>query len=477
MKPKPNILWIVADHQIHASRPPGFNLFALQHKLATLGTTFTRAYTVLPICSPARASMLTGLYPHAHGLTENDGRFGGREGLSPNDWMVHQPFREAGYRCGWFGKWHVDNHRSATDYGFEGFSLPGYGYPYQCDAYRDYLQRNNLPDPIAQVLITNESALATGSDFKLIHDTAWYECVSGVARLKAPVATHEAFFVTDLARQWLNDIGNDTFFLRVDPWGPHPPYLLGEPFLDALKHRDIPLPANFHSNLQQRPDHHRHYRDYWRSTIGLNEQQWRQQYRHALEHVMLVEAALVNLLEQIDLENTLVIFNSDHGDAIGSNGGVANKGDLMVEATMRIPLIIAGAGIPAGQHCDELVSNLDLAATLLDYCQLEPGHNLHGVALTGLIDKPATRRGLMTQHYGLQQPLVQRCWYRQQYKLIVHQHGFHELYDLIHDAEELNNLALRASQQSTLQSMQRELLAAMHAVGDHDERILVHCQR
>ena len=116
---------MVADHQAHAHHWPIVWNTPLKRRLAREGCNFASARTVLPICSPARASMLTGLYPHAHGITENDGRFGGRAGLDPGDRLVHQPFREAGYRCGWFGKWHVDNHRSAADYGFEGFSLPG----------------------------------------------------------------------------------------------------------------------------------------------------------------------------------------------------------------------------------------------------------------------------------------------------------------------------------------------------------------
>ena len=83
------------DHQVHAARAniPGF--YALQNRLAKAGTSFSYAHTVLPICSPARASMLTALYPHAHGLTENDGRFGGRDSLSPDEWMVHWPLLEA----------------------------------------------------------------------------------------------------------------------------------------------------------------------------------------------------------------------------------------------------------------------------------------------------------------------------------------------------------------------------------------------
>ena len=360
MTSRPNILWIVADHQVHASRPSGFDEFPLQRKLAELGTEFTRAYSVLPICSPARASMLTGLYPHAHGLTENDGRFGGREGLDVDDWLVHRPLLEAGYRCGWFGKWHVDNRHSALDYGFEGFSLPGYGYPYASDVYLDYLRRRGLGDPVARIALRSESGDAPGTGIRLTRNARWFDYVSGVATLEGPLEAHEAFFVSDLAAQWLDALDDDAFFLRVDPWGPHPPYLLADPFYGMLDGRDIDLPANFYSDLQQRPDHHRRYRDFWSNAVGFDEALWSRLYQHALEHVIQVETALCRLLDHVDLNNTLVIFNSDHGDAVGSNGGVANKGDLMVEATMRIPLLMAGPGIAAGQTIDRLVNQLDL---------------------------------------------------------------------------------------------------------------------
>ena len=79
---RPNVLWIVSDHQAFANRDVDPDLFPMQAWLRERGTEFSRAYAVLPICSPSRASMLTGLYPHTHGLTENDGRFGG----GPN-WM------------------------------------------------------------------------------------------------------------------------------------------------------------------------------------------------------------------------------------------------------------------------------------------------------------------------------------------------------------------------------------------------------
>ncbi len=474
MKPATNILWIVADHQIHASRPPGFDGFPLQRKLAQLGTEFTRATSVLPICSPARASMLTGLYPHAHGVTENDGRFGGRKGLDTDDWMIHQPLLEAGYRCGWFGKWHVDNRYSALDYGFEGFSLAGYGYPYASEAYRSYLDRMGLAEPVARTTIRNESGLATGSEYKLIENASWFNYVSGVSVLDNPVQAHEAFFVSKLAGQWIDSMQDEAYFLRVDPWGPHPPYLLAEPFLGMLDDADISLPENFHSDLMQRPDHHRLYRDFWQSEVGLDHEHWRLLYQHALEHVILVETALCQLLDHIDLDNTLVIFNSDHGDAVASNGGVANKGDLMVEATMRIPLLMAGQGIPAGQTCDQLVSNMDIPPTLLDLCGIDSNRQFHGNSLAALTESNHCnwRNGLMAQHYGLQEPLVQRAWYRDNLKLVISQQGYRELYDLERDSAELKNLATSREFGQEMKSMEQELLEAMRAVGDDNELIV-----
>lgn len=474
MNSSPNILWIVSDHQVHATRPPGFTEFPLQRKLARIGTGFTRAYSVLPICSPARASMLTGLFPHAHGLTENDGRFGGREGLDVRDWMIHHPLRDAGYRCGWFGKWHVDNRYSALQYGFEGFSLPGYGNPYACGAYRDYLQRKGLPEPVARVAIRNEFAFAEGTALDVIENRDWFDCVSGVAALDGPESLHEAYFVSEQAALWLDSLGSEPFFVRVDPWGPHPPYLLPAPFFGMLDAHHIGLPANFHSKLEHRPDHHRAYRDYWRTAVGLDEESWRKLYQHSLEHVILVETALCKLLDHIDLDNTVVIFNSDHGDAVGSNGGVANKGDLMVEATMQIPLLMAGRGIPAGEVCDQLVGNLDIAPTLLDLCGIDIGHSLHGMSLVPLLNAGGGRwrSGQMMQHYGLQEPIVQRAWYRDYYKLVIRQDGYRELYDLARDSGELENLAFDPEYQAELESMEQELIQAMRAVNDDDERIV-----
>ena len=472
-----NVLWMVTDHQAHANRAlgPGFN--RLQARLAGEGTSFPLARSVLPICSPARASMLTGLYPHAHGLTENDGRFGGRAGLDSGDWLVHQPFLRTGYRCAWFGKWHLDNHRAATDYGFEGFSLPGYGYPYGTASYLDYLKRNAIPPPIATIEMPGESGLAAGTRIALSDSDEWFDYESGVARLDGPAEAHEAFFLSELAQIWLQSVGDQPFFLRVDPWGPHPPYLLAPPFHGLLDAESIEPPANLHFDLTGRPAHHRRYRDYWTQTLQLDVAGWRQMTRRALEHVALVESALLGLLDVLDrlglAQSTLVIFTADHGDALGSNGGVCNKGGLMVEETMGVPLLVRGPGVPEGDCCRHLVSNLDIAPTILRLTGLGDESKCHGRSLLEADGSfPARGRvGLMTQHYGLHEAIMQRAYYADGWKLVVQEDGFAELYDLQEDPCEMRNRAAFPEDRGVLQAMWTSLRGVMDDYGDNDPRL------
>lgn len=467
---------MVSDHQPHGNRGRTAMSFAVQSRMAREGTRFVQARTVLPVCSPARAPMLTGVYPHRHGLTENDGRFGGRAELDRDAWLVHHPLTEAGYRCAWFGKWHLDQQRSAQAYGFEGFSLPGYGYPYSSPAYRDYLDRAGITTPVARVEMPGESGRQIGSKIALVEMDDWFDFEAGVSRLDGPAEAHEAYFVASLASDWIRAIGDEPFFLRVDPWGPHPPYLLAPPYCAAIDQIDgqADLPLNVTMCLERRPAHHRSYRDYWQNMLRLHREGWRCMGAAALAHAALVEAALATVLEALDesgvADDTIVIFTADHGDAVASNGGVANKGGLMVEETMRVPLLIRGLGFEPGDVCDTLVSNMDIAPTILEFCGLSCGADMDGQSLVGIAngDTTSRRQGLLTEHYGLHERVVQRAFYEDHWKLVAQQDGFQELYNLETDPYEMNNLADSPAQIETLRHMRSGLVEAAIASDDKE---------
>lgn len=483
MNSRPNVVWLVSDHQAHANHPAleaASENLPLRRRMAHDGVRFDRAYTVLPVCTPARASMLTGIYPHRHGITENDGRFGGRDGLGKQDKLISHHLAGAGYRCAYFGKWHLSNQLSAQDFGFEGFSLPSYGYPYGTEEYLAYLERNDLPEPVVTIEQSGESREGQGERLSLVDEREWFDYEAGSAILETPAAAHEAYFVSRLACEWIESHGaaGDPFFIRVDPWGPHPPYIVAQPFLGAFDHLSpVPTP-NFASDLSHRPQYHRDYRDYWHGVLGFDADQWQRQISRCYEHVALVDSALYEVLLTLErlelLDNTVVFFTTDHGDAIGSNGGVSNKGGLMVEETLRIPLLACGPlPFARGQTCQRLVTNMDIVATIADLCGLGTEGGLDGKSLLPLLVQPSAsdwRDALMVEHYGLHVPLFQRALLSERYKLVVQQDGFEELYDLQNDPAELVNLAGCEAHRRTLATMRTALATSMRQLEDDSDR-------
>ena len=472
-----NILWLNTDQQMVANRPGAARELPLQKRLAARGMNFRRAYTALPICSPSRASMLTGHYPHNHGVTENDGRFGGRAGLEPSDTLVTDPLRARGYRCAWFGKWHLHRELGARAFGFEGYGPADYAYPYASPDYRAYLERHALPDPVARIELSGENGTPPGTEVVLNRAEDWFDFEAGSAILEGPVETHEAFFVAELAERWLRNAGDDPFFMRVDTWGPHPSYLVGGPFASMFAHLESAASPNLVLNLKARPAHHAAYRDHWQDILGDSARDFALLSRRALQSAALCETALVRLLDVLEeggrIDETLIVFTADHGDAVASNGGMMNKGALMVEETLRIPMLIAGPGIPPGSN-DSLVCNIDLAPTLLDLCGIT-AHETDGTSLCPLLRRTGSlpREGLMTEHYGLKTPLWQRAFHKGRWKLVVQDDGFTELYNLACDPGETNNLADSATHAGTLRAMRSGLATALARYGDDSASAMV----
>ena len=466
-----NILWLNTDQQMIANRPGVARELPLQRRLAARGMDFRRAYTALPVCSPARASMLTGRYPHNHGVTENDGRFGGRAGLEPSDSLVTGPLRAAGYRCAWFGKWHLHRKLDARAFGFEGYAPADYAYPYASAEYGAYLERHALPHPIARIELSGESGTPSGTPVALTRSEDWFDFEAGSAILEGPAETHEAFFVSELAERWFRSAGDDPFFVRVDTWGPHPPYLVGAPFAGMFADLKSAASPNLVLDLKARPAHHAAYRDYWQDVLGESARDFALLSRRALQSAALCETALVRLLDALEesgrIDDTIIVFTADHGDAVASNGGMVNKGGLMVEETLRIPMLISGPGIASGPD-DSLVCNIDLAPTLLDLCGIT-AQGMDGTSLRPLLGRtgPLSRDGLMTEHYGLGTPLWQRAFHQGHWKLVVQEDGFTELYDLACDPAEMNNLADCATHEGMLRHMRGGLATALARHGDN----------
>ena len=479
----PNIVWLMMDHVAfmhHRSSAGPRPQMPAYERLARQGVAFNEAQSVCPLCQPARASMLTGLYPHHHGMVHNSGFQGTRKDFDADQKLFSHYLRDAGYRTGYFGKWHCGIERTALDYAFEGWTLPDYGHPYNKDAYAEYLERHHLPQATVDLEGSFGREKQGGEVLRLCDEPHEYHHMGSWGVLKTPVETHEAYLVCDMAERWIDEASRSgqPFAVRVDVWGPHQPYWSGGRFAGTVDPRAIPEYVSFGENLANRPRFHR----FMRAASHRNGRwdtwpEWQLMVARCYEHVALVDAALgriIDLLNRLNLaEDTLVIYTADHGDGIACHGGIFDKGSLMVEETMRIPLAMRWPGrIGAGQVARQLVSNMDLVPTVLAAAGVEmpcmDGENLLPIAQDAA--KAKGRDDLMCEHYGHGQDCFQRLLRRGPYKYIAHRGDMEELYDLSQDPCELRNLAVDPRSSDILKDMRERLIRQMEAHGDDDEK-------
>jgi arylsulfatase A-like enzyme len=474
---------LLSDHLVYAHHKTltGYPHLPTLDRIGAGGIQFDNALAVCPLCQPARASMLTGVYPHRHGMLLNDGDAGSRVDFEPDERLISHYLKQAGYRVGYFGKWHCGEVRTAQDYGFEGLSMSGYGHPYWTDAYADYLERLGLP----QAEVTIEWKFGEPSwrgktvvleDFPHPYKSPYY-LMESCGRLNTPVETHEAYFLAHLATHWLEEVATDRpFFLRFDPWGPHHPYFVGDPFLNTIDPSALPEYPSFRSSLDHRPHNHRDLLDYRRREgSSPNWSDWQPILARCHEHAAQVDNAVgrvVDALERLDLlENTLLIYTADHGGAVGSNGGLFDKGWLMVEETLQIPLAIRWPGRAKSRaRSDKFVTNMDLVPTVLEAAGAEIPSPLDGRSLLGLIQDPegvTWPEDVMLQHHGhYKERHFQRLLRFGPFKYVAHLDDSDELYDLEKDPFEQENLVDAQEMRPVLNEMRQRLI---HQMVTHDD--------
>jgi arylsulfatase A-like enzyme len=518
MAGRPNIVWLLTDHHVFAHhwrqngpRPALPTYERLSHE----GIHFENAQSICPLCTPARASMLTGAYPHRHGMVMNNGDCGSRLDFEPDERLFSHYLLEAGYRVGYFGKWHCGEERKAGDYGFEGFSMLGYGHAYWSDEYAEYLDALGLPQAEVDVEWKFGDPSWRGRRVLLKDEPNTGRLMESCGTLTTPVETHEAFFVAHLACRWLEQAAQtgEPFCLRVDVWGPHQPYFVGAPFAGSIDPTTISEYVSFRATLDSRPEFHRAFRDLRHNRAAIQSwEEWQPIVARSYEHATQVDTAIGRVLAVLDriglAENTIVFYTADHGDAIASNGGVFDKDSLMVEETMRIPLAVRWPGrvpagvtseklvthmdivptvleaagtesiplavrwpgrVPAGVTSEKLVTHMDIVPTVLEAAGAESPAPMDGESMLELIQHPSTaawREDLMCQHHGHGSLHFQRLLRRGNHKYVAHLDDQDELYDLERDPYELTNLVDRPDMQGILSEMRERLCRQMAAYDD-----------
>lgn len=473
MDEQPNILLILTDqHRLSAVGCYGDTPCRTPHidRLAQEGVRFAQAYTTCPVCSPARASLITGLYPHRNGITTNIHEIGcSVQELADTPSLLPHRLRAAGYQLGYTGKWHLgsDATRNPTfdapstpclprHLGFQGQSFPGHGdgghrYP----EYQDYLA-------------------AHGWQHALQPWAEPYADAHRAGELVGPVESSVAYFLAEHTLSLLENFRHreEPFFIWHNFWGPHSPQYAARPYVEMYRDVEIPPWPNYEWPARTIPGPHQMKIHPRHETLTWHNWATTIRYYYALTTMIDEQIGrIIRYLEQTKLlEKTVVIFAADHGETLGSHGGLTDKGWHHFEETHRIPLIIRlPDGRWRGAVYSELVSLVDLYPTILELAQAPASdHTSHGLSLLPLLEEDGPwREAVVTEFGGLGgHAFTQRTLRCGDLKYGYNAVCEDELYDLDRDPHETLNLIDHPHYRAALADLQAQLAAWMESTQD-----------
>ncbi len=209
---------------------------------------------------------------------------------------------------------------------------------------------------------------------------------------------------------WLDRYsGKEPFFLQIGIPGPHPPYDPTQRFLDKYEGREMPAPI-LDYDLDSQPAPFRalrrnHLEDDHDAVVHLKDptaEQLQRQRQHYFANVTMIDEQVGRVIEALKrrgvLDNTIIIFSSDHGDCLNDHGH-SQKWN-MYEQSVHVPAIVWGAGIPVGRRVTDHVSLMDLGPTILEFCGVEPPEWMEAQSLRPYFgdSKPPRRNCVFAEH-------------------------------------------------------------------------------
>ena len=444
---RPNILLIITDSQgsnVLGSSGAGHIKTPNIDGLADTGVSFSRAYNTCPLCTPARAGLFCGLYPHNAGAWSNDLPFG------TNVPSMGAFFSRIGYEAAYIGKWHLDG----TDYFGTGICPDGWNPRYWYDG------RNYLEDLSVEERALWRRGLRTS---KAIHE-------HGITR-----EWTWAGRITDKAGSFIENqrINNpeNPWLLVVSYDEPHGPSVCPPPFCDMYEDFAYPLADNAGDSLEGKPAHHRE----WAATFTIPEDGLRQRlYFGAGSFVDDEIGRVIDAARANGAEDTIIIYTTDHGHYLGAHG-LDGKGPAMYEEVIRVPFIVNGPGVAHGAKSDSLLSQVDVLPTLLDMTGTEAPEILEGVSQTAALADPdkKVRTEILSEFHRFS--VTHDSWFgfvlirslvSQRYKLTINLDYSDELYDLEGDPGEIHNRINDPALASVRAGLHNKLLSLMDTSRD-----------
>jgi len=473
MSEKPNIIYIFSDqHRGDTLGSVGHPVVITPNldKLASEGVNFTRSCTNSPLCMPARASMMTGKYVSEHGVWTN---FKGA--ADPNGPSHVRNIKHAGYHTALIGKTHLWIHgereegRRVSRHTKDKISvLEDWGFVDICELtgplasgavdspYTDYLKEKGLLTTHRKYITDYFSQLSRG------RAKPWEE-----PPCPLPTEDHMDSYTGRKTVEWIQNYNNEKpFYLQVLFPGPHDPFDSPAKYRNMYNPDDMPvgilewpqkpIPGNARFVLKlsglkgMTPAQNQLLRTFYYAKITLID-----------EHI----GKIMNALEERDLlDNTWIIYNSDHGEMLGDH--MMSHKSVFYEGALRIPCIFRPPGGTKGWECQGLTDHLDIAASLIDIAGAKPLEGSDGQTLIPKINEGPNGINAQVGKDAVFSEVRGFSMVRtKQYKMSIKYNSRRpvELYDLKNDPKELNNLVQDPKYESVRQELIEKYLNRLYS--------------
>lgn len=429
---RPNFLFVLTDDHRHDALGCSGNRLIdtpAMDGIARRGVRFRQACVTMSVCSASRAAILTGRYGSRNGVMGLDA------GIHPGERVFPELLREAGYRNGYLGKWHLKSPANPEQAAFE----------------------------------TAAWFYSNGAHFDR-HVTEFGRPAVAPGFLEDYLAGHAVRFLEQTARD------PRPFFLHLSTQLPHLDHRMrwnARPeTLARYKARRVRAPASWNDALGGKPEYLKTCRNRMQGLkYGYDRreriEEHTREYWAAITELDACLSCVFEALRRLGLEeNTWVMLAGDNGWFLGEHGFTSKV--LPYEESIRIPLLAAGPGARRGAVRDELVLNADIAATILDLARAGPPAGLHGRSFAALLrgeGEPGWRDGAyyegLRPELGARPTRALRTRKRKYIQTLDERTRskieFEELYDLERDPGERNNLASRPESAAVLDEMKARL--------------------
>ena len=442
---RPNVLLILDDqHRFDYMGCAGADFVRTPNmdRLARRGVRFTQCTTNCPVCAPARIGLASGLQPVRLGSLDN------MSFLPHTTPTYYQRLRDHGYRVGCVGKLDL-----AKPNGYNGrlgdrpqnFAW-GFTHPEECEGKMHAGMSPRPQGPYGFWLESRGAYEPFHNDYVKRRAKGWNAYASWDSVLETE--EFEDTYIGRRAAEWIEQVPDDfPWHYFVSFVGPHDPF--DPPTEYAERFRDADVPPAIQDSLGGKPA----WQQQRKKDVDPEEiAHTRRQYCGSIEAIDDGIGRILDALETRGMvDNTIIIFSSDHGEMLGDHGFYAKC--QAYEPSLRVPLIAAGPGIEEGLTSNALVELIDINPTICELAGLPPQEGIDARSFAPVL------RGAAEDHRTETVSGIRnfRCIRTERYKFVANENDINELYDLQEDPSELNNLT------GQLPEAERELAARLTA--------------